>query len=192
MGQRTAKRTYRRFNQWVCLSTLLGLIGVGGLNAVVDPYGVLGNPTVNRFNRLKPNQIKNVRMFKAAEITRLQPTAVLMGSSRVDIGLDPTHPQLGSYESAYNLGLSGANMHEIRQYFEHAIANQPDLELVVLGLDFFMFNVHKVDEVDFSQARLQRQHVDPGDLANITLSVDALEASVATIAFNLRPSPLSL
>ena len=192
MVQKVRKSPYRCFNQWLCLSTLLGVIGVGGFNAVVDPYGVLGSPTTTSFNRLKPKQINHVRLFKAAEITRIKPTAVLMGSSRVDIGLDPSHPQLAQFDSAYNVGLSGANMHEVRQYFEHAIANQPDLELAVIGLDFFMFNTYKTDEIDFSLQRLQRQHVAPKDMFNVTLSVDALESSIDTIGFNLRPSPLSL
>lgn len=186
------QNSYRRFNIALSIFAASTAFGIGGLNAVIDPYGMVNSPDISGVNQFKPEQITRVRMFKAAEVSRIQPRSLLMGSSRADIGLDPNHPALADVEPGYNLGLSGANMHEVRQYFEHALYNQPDLDVVVIGLDFFMFNQFKQDEGDFSLERLNQQHPAPDDLVNVLFSLDALESSVQTLRFNLRPSPSSL
>ncbi|MGK7888104.1 MAG: hypothetical protein AB4042_02140, partial [Leptolyngbyaceae cyanobacterium] len=188
----TSPSPYRYFNRWLSGAIALWVLGIAGFNAVIDPYGLFGSPNIDGLNQLKPKQFGQVRVFKAADIIHQQPTVVLLGTSRADIGLDPSHPQLDSVGPAYNLGLLGANMHEVRQYFDHAIANQPDLKVAVIGLDFFMFNTYKTNEANFQAERLQRRHLLPGDIVDATLSIDAFEASAETISYNIRPLPLSL
>lgn len=185
-------KPYRRFNIALSVFAASTALGVGLFNAIIDPYGLVNSPEVSGINRFKPEQITRVRMFKAAAVSRIQPRSLLMGSSRADIGLDPSHPALATVGPGYNLGLSGANMHEVRQYFEHALFNQPDLEVVVIGLDFFMFNEFKHDEGDFNLERLKQHHPAPNDLLNGLFSLDALESSVQTLRYNLRPSPSAL
>lgn len=170
----------------------LTALGIGIFNALIDPYGIVNSPKMLGVNRLKPEQISRVRMFKAARVIHIQPRSLLMGTSRADLGLDPDHPALETVNPTYNLGLSGANMHEIRQYFEHALFNQADLEVVVIGLDFFMFNVFKEDEIDFSAARLKQRHPEPNDLLSVLFSLDAIESSVETLRYNFEPSPSNL
>jgi hypothetical protein len=167
----------------IALSTL---VAAGLVNAAIDPYGVINAPIRAQINQLKPQQFNNVRLFKAAGVIHHRPDAVLMGSSRADLGLDPQHPALSSARQAYNLGLVGPNMHEVRRYLDHAIANQPDLNTVVLGIDFFMFNDYKQDESDFVASRLGRHHLSIPDLLNVTLSVDALTSSYKTVRASVK------
>ncbi|MGJ3247067.1 MAG: hypothetical protein ACFE0I_13465 [Elainellaceae cyanobacterium] len=177
---------YQHFNLKFVAIALFTLFAAGLVNAAIDPYGVINVPIRSQINQLKPQQFNNVRLFKAAGIIHHRPDVVLLGSSRADLGLDPQHPALGSARQAYNLGLVGPNMHEVRRYLDHAIANQPDLKTVVLGIDFFMFNDYKQDESDFVDSRLGRHHLSIQDLLNVTLSVDALTSSYQTVRASLK------
>ncbi|NER30702.1 MAG: hypothetical protein F6J89_24580, partial [Symploca sp. SIO1C4] len=103
------------------------------------------------------------------------------GSSRTDLGLDPTHPALTNKQPAYNLGLVGPNIYEVKRYFEHSLANQPELKTVVLGIDLFMFNEYKINEVDFSEDRLEKENLTAQELLNVTLSTSAIQSSAKTI-----------
>ncbi len=177
---------YRQFNLTVLAVTLPGLLAAGLVNIAVDPYGVLNSPTIARINQLKPQQFSNVRLFKAADVITFQPDILLMGSSRTDLGLDPRHPALKHGQQSYNLGLVGPNMYEVKRYLDHAIANQPNIKTVVIGLDFFMFNAYKTDEADFVDSRLGKRHLRVQDALNVTLSVDALNSSYQTVSASVQ------
>lgn len=178
-------RQFEFFNTVFLGVALVSMVGVGSVNAFVDPYGIINTPEVDRINDLKPRQFTNVRLFKAADVTRIQPRTILLGSSRTELGLDPDHPALAD-QPAYNLGLLGSNMYEVRRYFDHALANQPDLEHVVLGIDFFMFNEFKANEVDFDESRLEQDSLQPSDVLSAVFSFNALEASVDTLSASAR------
>jgi hypothetical protein len=173
-------KKYKRYNFLFLTITVLGVSGFGCVNAAIDPYGIMNAPKIQGLNDLKPRQFANVRLFKAIDVIEQRPKTILLGSSRSDWGLDPGHPAFVA-KPVYNLGLVGPNMYEVRRYFEHALANQPDLKQVVLGLDFFMFNQYKVNSVDFDEKRLGQRFIRLEDLLKTTLSTDALNASIETI-----------
>ncbi|MEB3357322.1 MAG: hypothetical protein VKK04_11400 [Synechococcales bacterium] len=181
-----AINSYHRFNLLLMPAIALGVVGIGVFNTAVNPYGILPSPEVQRLNALKPSQFNNVRLFKAVDIKRLQPQSVILGSSRADLGIDPTHPAIQQAGKAYNLGIVGPNMYEVRRYFDHAIANQPDLKQVVLGLDFFMFSENLENAPDFNERRLGRTTIEPKDLFRSLFSVNALDSSLTTLEANLR------
>jgi len=136
-----------------CVITLAIL---GTLNWLVNPYEELSSPLPI------PRQVKNeafecMRRMKAADIRRLKPKAVLLGSSRILEGMDSTEVAKIVGTPCYNLGLAGANMEEIAAYFEYALLMQPHLQFVLLGIDFFAFNRHRPPKPDFSLSRLQQQ-----------------------------------
>ncbi|HAX78239.1 MAG TPA: hypothetical protein DCY88_21070 [Cyanobacteria bacterium UBA11372] len=165
------------------------VLSLGLVNLAVDPYGVISTPTIAKFNQSKPEILTQERMYKAVEITRLKPQIILLGSSRTQWGIYPQHPGLSkSNLKAYNVGFSGANMYEVMRYFKHAIANQPDLKTVVIGLDFFMFREHNPPASDFRESRLEITSIHPQDLINSLFSVDALIASQKTITKNISLS----
>ena len=67
----------------------------------------------------------------------LMPLGVQFGSSRTLTGINPDSPALRQYQAVYNLGISGGNIYEQRRYLEYAIVHQPDLEMVILGIDLW-------------------------------------------------------
>ncbi len=72
-------------------------------------------------------------------------------------------------------------MYEVKRYLEHAIANQENLQTVVLGVDFFMFNANLANQPGFSEARLGKRHLIVQDFINIVFSIDAFNASKETL-----------
>lgn len=175
---------YRRFNFGFFVATLLPVVSVGILNAVVDPYGVFNSPKVAGWTQAKPEKAKHDRLFKAADVTRVKPTTIFLGSSRTNQGLDPAHPALSNHQPAYNLALNGPNPYEQLRYLQHAIANNPDLDLVVIGVDFFMFNAANANQPGFSETRLEQKGLVPQDIINVSFSFSALQSSWETIAVN--------
>ncbi|MGQ4648282.1 hypothetical protein [Lyngbya aestuarii] len=182
---KSSKNIYHRFNLTFLAVTLPGLLGFGTFNILVDGSGIFNSPKIANFNELKPAIYSHVRLFKAVGVSRKKPKNIILGSSRSDIGLDPDHPSLAS-DSAYNLALVGPNMYEVRRYFEHALANQPELKTVVLGIDFFMFNENWHNSPDFDEARLGRKSPKIQDLINASLSLDALDLSKQTVGASVE------
>ena len=127
------RKKYRRFNWIFLLSAFIPIVGVGVFNIVVDPYDVFNTPNFLGINHSKPRKGYNDRLYKATDIIRIKPVTVLMGSSRTQQALDTNYLALENHQPAYNLGLNGINIYELRRYLQHAIANQKDLDLVIIG-----------------------------------------------------------
>ncbi|MCL1464463.1 hypothetical protein [Argonema galeatum] len=181
-------KSYRRY-----IRLLLAVILVESLlfllfNVVVDPYGVINSPVISRVNRLKPEINNHVMLYKAVAVTRIKPKVIFLGSSRTEFGLDPKHPVFANSTSTYNLALTGANIYPAMRYFKHAIANQPNLQQVVIGIDLFMFSNLSEIPSDFSEARLDRETIVPLDAVNVIFSLDAFQASRDTIDINKKDS----
>lgn len=179
------KTSYRRYS-WVLLgvvlvqSTMIAL-----LNLAIDPYGAMNSPIWMGFNHIKIEKNKQVRMFKAMDVIRFQPQTIFLGFSRTEFGLDPAHPAIGQ-TPAYNLGISGANMYEIRRYFEHALFVQPNLKRVILDIDLFMFSTLDENKPDFSESRLEKNHMIFGDVLNNLFSLNSSIASFKTLSISRK------
>lgn len=178
-------KKYKRFNLWFLGAVAVPTLSVGIFNFVIDPYDIFPSPDI-AINQAKPLKDNNDRLFKAIDVINLKPKTVFIGSSRTKQGLDPSHPALDSLQPAYNLGLNGPNFYEQLRYLEHAIANQEDIQQVVVGVDFFAFNSSLGNQPTFSEQRLEKQRMILQDFLNSTLSTSALTASQETISDNLN------
>ena len=174
------KPNYSKFNYLTLAMIALPLVFVTCVNLIVNPYGIFATPTIDNFNHIKPKQKNLDRLYKAFEIRRIKPTTILLGSSRVETGLNAQHPAFNYPELTYNSSIQVGNTYEILRYLEHAIAHQPELELVILGIDFFMFNTNLANRDSFSEARLGKSFPYQ-DILNATLSIDTLLASKDTL-----------
>ena len=113
--------------------SLIGVLFVGGVNYIVDPYGIY---KTNIFLN-KPEQDKNIRLAKVVKVEELKPVSISLGTSRTEYGYDPNHQYFSKL--SYNLAVSGASLYENRLYLEHAI-KQGNLKEVILVADWIMFN----------------------------------------------------
>jgi len=181
-------KSYRRYSLILLAVILVESLLFALFNLVVDPYGVMNSPIISKVNRLKPEINDHVMLYKAIAVTRIKPKVIFLGSSRTEFGLDPKHPVFANSPSTYNLALTGANMYPAMRYLQHAIANQPKLQQVVIGIDLFMFSNLSEIPSDFSEARLGRETIVPQDALNVLFSLDAFQASRDTININKKDS----
>lgn len=194
----------RFIRYWLLVSLLLAAL-VAGFNALVDPYLLIHAPRIRGFNDRKPSVETEERLMKAYEVTRAVPQALILGTSRVDLGLDTRHPVWpANARPAYNLGIAAASPYTSFRYLQHVSATDK-LQLVVLGLDFEYFLDASEAERSGSAAYEARLAVKPDGSANRTLSLehardlfrgtlslDALLDSLRTISANLDPDSANL
>ena len=183
----TRRPVFTAYLTRLALIVAAGLLIVGGINFAIDPYGVWNAPAISRFNAAKPAQEDHELLFKAVDVARRRPVNLLLGSSRVDLGLDPSRsPALDAIGGAYNLGLVGGYIDVILNYYKHAYYVQPSIRHVVLGLDFFAFNANNRDPAAYSLDRLQRRTISLADANGTLMSRDALSDSYDTVVANFR------
>jgi hypothetical protein len=181
---------YRQFFFMLLGLTAINSLGIAALNSFVDPYNVVGSPALTKINDPKPNSSKDTRRFKAINISRIRPKAIFLGTSRTDIGLDPNHPALAPHQPAYNLAIPAGDMYEAMRYFQYALANQPELEQVVIGLDLVAFEDY-AHLGQYSPEQEQRwattRYVE--HLPSLLFSTDTFSSSIHTVLYNLRSIP---
>lgn len=177
---------YKKWNFVIFLSVFGLMLSVGLINMFIDPYGIWNSPKLNGVNEHKSEKYTHQRIFRAIDLERLKPKVIFLGSSRAFFGLDPKYYQRLTGKNAYNLGLNGTNITEQLAYLEHAIYNQPNLQEVVISLDFYGFNAYNEGRTDFSADRLNKRNITFDDTVNTLLSWDAFKASRDTLSYNLN------
>lgn len=148
---RPARRlSLRGYNVLVFGVLLLGLALVGTVNLVVDPRFVFGLVDRPGFNHYKDDLNEAARRFKSARLATRRYDAIILGTSRGELSLDPEHPAFDG-RPTFNACLPGTNMHEIHRVFHYA-AERQDLQLVVLSLDFLAFTTRRDATGDYEQS----------------------------------------
>jgi len=127
-------RPFARFNRWLGLMLALFLVITAILSTTVDPWRINNSPWA--IDSLDPaREISNtVRVGKAALANRGDWQAVILGSSRVEIGLNPAHPAFGGMR-AVNLAMSAANLYETVPAGHYTLDRNPDVRLLLLGIE---------------------------------------------------------
>jgi hypothetical protein len=167
---------------------------VAAINVVIDPFTLFQTPSLSKMNEIKTILFRHERLYKAIEIARKKPQAVLFGSSRILEGFDPRDIETLTGIETYNGAFSAANMEEIYHYFEHTLYHQPHLKVVVIGLDFEGFSQTAKPHRGFRLDRLKGSTVHWGDLMRALFSWKGLKESYETFKENyfLNPIPLFL
>ena len=179
-------KLYRRFTYVFLATTLAPVLGIGLFNFAIDPYGIFNSIELDKINSEKPEKVSQDRLFKALDITRLKPEIVVLGSSRVQWGIDTRHPIFNLDQNPYNLGLNGVSMYEILRYFEHTQVNQKNLNLAIIGTDLIMFlNKDSENTVKtFKEERLGKTGLTFNDLKEVLFSLNVSYDSYKTISKN--------
>lgn len=110
------------------------LLGVTAFTVYADPYW-LWRESPMWVNGQNPVLSQKMRFAKGLQVVRRQPEVVFVGSSRVQVGINPA--DLVGVD-AYNLGIESLRAYEMRAYVEHLL-NWTDTEHIVIGLDFLAF-----------------------------------------------------
>lgn len=180
----------------IFISIFIGcIICITGINLMIDPFEIHQMPLISNFNKVKISLGTHERLHRAIEMMRKKPEGIFLGSSRILHGLSPDDLHLNLFTekplNVHNFAFSGANFEEIYNYFEHALYLQPDLKLVIIGLDFSAFNKHVIFPSDFCKERLNHSFISWEDLTYSLLSLDALKSSFETFKNNFFDQPLA-
>jgi hypothetical protein len=132
---------FHRFAFAVLAFLLIPPVAFAGFVLIVDPYFVFGSPSWPGVNTVRPYYELQVVMAKPYQVSRLRPAAVSLGSSRVEVGLDPRHPGW-TKGPVFNFALPSSNSYAVMLAFLHAQKHGAPLQQAVAGLDFFAFNIN--------------------------------------------------
>jgi len=180
-------QSYKTFTLLVATLSTAELALTSVFNWLIDPYDIFRSPQIEHVNVIKPALNYHARLNKALELIRRRPRSLIFGSSRAALGLDPNDPALSDLpKPLFNAGLDGATISELRAYILHAIANQPDVKCIILGLDFSMFLGPERQAADFKQSRLEKRQTDQTDIRDALLSLDAVRESMACLSKNMH------
>ena len=117
----------------------------------VDPYFVFGSPSWRGFNEVRPYYEPHVLIAKPYQVRRQRPSAVALGSSRVEVGIDPAR-RLDRRER-FQFRLPSSNSYAVMLAFLHAQKVSAPLKQAVVGLDFFAYNINFPLAADLSEQR---------------------------------------
>ncbi|MCP5230006.1 hypothetical protein [Accumulibacter sp.] len=135
--------TPRRYTILIALFFVGFAVTTVVINYLVDPYLMLGVERREGLNQVKVAINEHVRMSKAYHSTFERWDTLIVGNSRVEMGLDPTHRCFTTVGArVYNLGLPGAGVREQLEYALNIIYAQP-IRQVYLSVDFVDFLVRE-------------------------------------------------
>lgn len=110
----------------------------GVFNVLVDPFGFYWSPTIKGFNAQKTQADERVRDVTPYRALALKPDLVLIGNSRVQLGMAAESELLESY-SAYNLSLPGSGVVENLGHALSQAKRNPNLKTMIIALDYRYF-----------------------------------------------------
>lgn len=148
-------------------------VAMTGFNGLVDPYKIWNVLEIKGINSEKSELAAHERIFKTVGLAQQPANTIILGTSRSDIGLDPTHPAIGN--SGLNLAISSQPNHESRLFFDRAI-DVMGSKTFVIGLDFFVTNSLLVQPPDFVS-----DNYEGGRIAALIASVSTLKDSLKTL-----------
>ncbi|WP_079435657.1 hypothetical protein [Zoogloea sp. LCSB751] len=132
--------TWTIYLRWVFI-TLFGILAAtGGVNALMDPLGVLGAPRIHGINVKMPylDHHRELARFKAAQ--QVCAKAGIFGNSRSEIGFDPASLAFtGRGLSAFNHAIPGSGLQLALRQLNWLASINCLPETIVLGVDFADF-----------------------------------------------------
>jgi hypothetical protein len=132
----------RRYLGWWTAATLALVVVVAAINAIVDPYGMFRWVDAPGFNATKPKSGLHGGTVKPYEVLRVRPNALILGNSRVEVGLDPNSAAWPAVvRPVFNYGLPGTGPDATLSSLEHVLAAAdegriPLPKVIVWGVDF--------------------------------------------------------
>jgi|CXWL01.1.fsa_nt_gi hypothetical protein len=187
--------TSRRYLLVIAVTLLTAAVVLATLQLRIDPYRLAaraGDPEAAR-----PALHRHERVSRAVELQRVCPHSIVFGSSRALHGIDPATIAVAAIEPPpYNFGLGSPSLRTLFDYLRMA-HERCSLQRIVFGLDFPMFNGHKVD-ADRNYERFWSRpdrHSVVGELrravafTELTYSVDTVRDILITARARWRGDP---
>ena len=171
------------------------LFSIATLNWFIDPFGMYWSPQVKGVNQVKTEAGKRSRITKAYQVHKVKPEILIVGNSRVEMGLNPKNKYFKG-KAVYNQGMPGAGIGMQVDYAINAINNNDTIQDVVFGADFLDFLLSEKQVISFNDNKkpnnttsyafrlnLQKNNnniVSIKEKMAMVFSLDALNASIST------------
>ncbi|MDY6914684.1 MAG: hypothetical protein SVT52_09555 [Planctomycetota bacterium] len=158
------------------------LVALALFNFTVDPFRVYRLVLGEQLDPYKSRL--DSRIAKAEMLYHEDCNVLLLGSSRVEVGIDPEHPAWNGAK-VLNLGLPAVNMLETQKVLRFALENTSPKKIFLL-VDLYMFNKTAHNSQDFGRSRFNpggnifRYHME-----NL-LSVYSTESSWRAVKYRIR------
>jgi hypothetical protein len=165
--------------KWFALGAVLAQLLVACVNWLVDPFAIHSSPRIAGFNALKPGILRHERIFKTVLAADAGWDAIILGTSRADIGLDPDHPAFAGLR-CFNAATANQTHEETRQMLEAASASGK-LRRAVIALDFFASNPRHAEIADYELANFSRWR-----RLEVVFSGTTLAESISTVIHQNR------
>lgn len=145
---------------------LTGVLIAGGiaLTWLLNPFGATGSRFIDPIFR----KVKRERLATPYLLREARPATVLLGSSRVLMGM---RIEQGERDGVLNAAIKGATLQQISRIVDVALLN-PRLKRIIWGVDFFAFSTHWKFQDPLFDARIGDQL--GARLEDTLLSLDAL------------------
>lgn len=125
---------------FLCLLLALSVLVIT-LNVVVDPYLVMSSTRYEGVNKYKVDINSRVRLSKAYQPLQYEFSTLIVGNSRVEMGLDPKNSCLSlSGGRSYNLGIPGASVGYQAASALNLLYQKP-IDTILISVDFTDFLV---------------------------------------------------
>ena len=127
-----------RFARLWLLTLSLSLTAVALFNVVIDPWGLHGLARIDGVNTVKIRPDRAIGELKFARALRHAPDALILGNSRADIGIDPTHGSVVALaRRPFNLAEPGAALTAQVHQLEALLSAGHRPRLLLVGLELF-------------------------------------------------------
>ncbi len=148
-GSSSQGRTHRIYLRILgcCLFGCLALLAI--FNLLVNPLGAYPSIGLTSLEHYRGHFA--TRAAKAEALAHGHYDIILLGTSRVEMGVPVTHPAFGSAR-VYDVGLVGTSLPELVDVLDFAIRHN-HLKRVVFGVDFLLFSDRRAPRADFDTSR---------------------------------------
>ena len=160
------------------VSACVMLVLVAITNWLVDPYSIYQSPIIERFNSQK-SITNNERIFEITDLLRVQPQALIIGTSREDQGIDPKSHVFKQY-IAFNAAISGQPFVESKEILSE-LSKKHFPELIVFGLLFEAANVYAPVPSNYTKDNFNQLYK-----YKLLISSSTLDESTKTIKRSLK------
>lgn len=183
--------SYPRYLKLV-LATLAGIVALAGtFNLLIDPLNVTGAPAIQGVNAIKPYLDHHRELVRWQIARRHCASAVILGNSRAEIGLDPTHPAFGALGlEAVNLAIPGTDAATAARFLRWLKAQGCLPRVLIVGVEFF--DQLGADASAPPMADELPPQLDAGWAADAVFSLTGLKDSLTTLAVQRQRRPAIL
>lgn len=153
-------------------------VGIG--NYTINPFNMFDVQRIEGLNTYKPEAPKRIRTYKKYQPFYSEPNVLIVGNSRVEMGLSPKNYSLKQLGKVYNLGIPGMRFLEQVKYVNNILESQR-IDHIIVGIDFsdYIFRYDEIPPIYRNETKLKQSKA--LDFFAALWSLDALNATAITL-----------